>query len=139
MVVQSTRFIDRKLNDFLCAWRETNIAGNSAITAANDELNGAANFVQLDAEITEHFRRDTFALAYESEQQVLRSDVVVVEALRLLLRKLQDFPRPLGEFIEAVCHLTFTPSLKRNQNTHNTEQLAHCSNVRTTTSTTAGL
>jgi hypothetical protein len=33
----------------------------------------------------------------------------VVEALRLLLRKLQDFSRPLGEFVEAISHVIFHP------------------------------
>src|SRR5215208_1108699 len=40
---------------------------------------------------------------------MLCADVVVVEALRLLLRKLQDFSRPLGEFVEAISHVMFHP------------------------------
>ena len=40
---------------------------------------------------------------------MLGADVVVVEALSLLLRKLQDLPRPLGEFIEAISHLWIYP------------------------------
>jgi hypothetical protein len=40
---------------------------------------------------------------------VLSSNVVVVEALRFLLRKLQDLPRPLGELVEAISHVIFHP------------------------------
>jgi hypothetical protein len=40
---------------------------------------------------------------------MLSTNVVVVEALCLLLRKLQDFPRPLGEFVEAISHVYVSP------------------------------
>src|SRR5690242_4785292 len=108
MVVQSTRFINGKFDDFLGARCKADIAGNCAIPAANDELNGTANLVELNAEISEDLSRDAFTFTYKPEQKVLSADVVVVKALRLLLCKLQDFSRPLGEFIEAICHLTFT-------------------------------
>jgi hypothetical protein len=58
----------------------------------------------IDAEIAEDFSGDPFSLTNEAQQQVLGPDVVVVEALRLLLRKLQDFSRSLGEFVEAISH-----------------------------------
>ena len=115
VVVEPARFVDRQLDDLLGARRQADVAGDGAIAAADDELDGAAHLVELDAQVAEHFRRNTFALAHEAEQQVLRADVVVVEALGLLLRKLQDFARPLGEFVEAISHVDFTPSLQRNQ------------------------
>ena len=40
---------------------------------------------------------------------MLSANVVVVEALRLLLRKLEDFSRPLGEFVEAISHVDVSP------------------------------
>ena len=70
------------------------------------------DLVQLDAQVAEHLGGDAFALAHQAEQKMLGADVVVVEALRLLLRKLQDFSRPLGEFVEAISHW-FSPSLGR--------------------------
>ena len=72
-----------------------------------------ADLVQLDPEIGEDLGRDAFALADQAEQQVLSADVVVVEALRLLLRKLQDLARPLGEFVKAISH-RISPSLGRS-------------------------
>ena len=109
VVVQSARFVDRQLDDLLGARRQADVAGDGAIAAADDELDRAADFVELDAEIAEHLGGNAFALANEAEQQVLGADVVVVEALRLLLRKLQDFARPLGEFIEAISHVRISP------------------------------
>jgi hypothetical protein len=49
-----------------------------------------ADLVQVDAEALEHAGRDPLALADEAEQQVLRADVVVAEAARLVDRQLDD-------------------------------------------------
>ena len=72
----------------------------------------AAHFVELDTKISQDLGRDAFAFADQAEQEMLGTDVVVVEALRLLLRKLQDFSRPLGELIEAISHVRFHPVLE---------------------------
>ena len=72
-----------------------------------------AHLVQLDAEIGEDLGRDALALADQAEQQVLSADVVVVEPLSLLLRKLQHLARPLGEFVKTVSH-RISPSLGRS-------------------------
>ena len=107
VVVEPARLVDRQLDDLLGARRQADVAGDGAIAAADDELDRAADLVELDAQVAEHLRRDAFALADQAEQQVLGADVVVVEALRLFLRKLQDFARPLGEFVEAISHVRF--------------------------------
>src|SRR5207244_11159420 len=80
-----------------------------AIATANDELNRAAHLVELNTKIAEHLGGNTLSLTDKPEQQVLSADVVVVKALSLLLRKLQDFSRPLGEFVEAISHCGYTP------------------------------
>ena len=104
VVIESARFVDRELDDLLGAWRQTDVAGDRAIATTDDELDRAAHLVQLDAKIAEHLGGNAFTFADEPEQQVLGPDVVVVKALRLLLRKLQDFSRSLGKFVEAICH-----------------------------------
>jgi len=43
---------------------------------------------------------DALALAHETQEQVLRADVVVVEADRLVLGKCQDSLRPVVEAVE---------------------------------------
>ena len=86
VVVEPSRLVDRQLDHLLGARGQSDIAGHRAITATDDELDGTAHLVQLDAEIAEHLGRDTLAFADQTEQQVLSTDVVVVEALRFLLR-----------------------------------------------------
>ncbi len=52
-----------------------------------------AHLVQVDAERLEHARGDALALAHETQQEVLRADVVVAQAARLVDGQLDD---PLG-------------------------------------------
>ena len=54
---------------------------------SDDEPDGRADLGQLDAQAGEHASRDPIRLADETEEDVLGPDVVVVEALRLLLGK----------------------------------------------------
>ena len=68
MVVQPTGFVDRQLDDFFGARRQTNVPGNGAIAAADDELDGAADLVQLDTKIAQNLGGDPFSLAYKAEQ-----------------------------------------------------------------------
>ncbi len=97
------------LDNFLGARGKPDIAGHGAIAATDDELDRAADFVQLDAEVAEHFGGNPFPLANETQQEVLGPDVIVVKALSFLLRKLEDFARSLGEFVEAISHVRKYP------------------------------
>src|SRR5207302_5133625 len=54
---------------------------------------------ELYTERIEHARGDALALADQAEQEVLRPDVVVVEADRLVLGERED---PLGAVVEAI-------------------------------------
>ena len=49
-----------------------------------------ADLVEVDAQRLEHARRDALALADQAQQQVLRADVVVAEAARLVDGQLDD-------------------------------------------------
>ena len=102
VVAQSPRLVHRQLDHLLGARGQPDLADDHPIAAADDELDRAADLVQLDAEIVEDLRGDALALTDETEQQVLRPDVVVVEALRLLLRQRQHLARALGEFVEPI-------------------------------------
>ena len=86
VVIQATCFVNRQLDHLLGTRSQTNVARNRAVAATDDELDCAAHLVELDAEIAEDLGSNTFPLADETEQQVLGAYVVVVEALRLLLR-----------------------------------------------------
>jgi len=46
--------------------------------------------------------RDSFALSYQSEEEMFRADIVMLETLSLLLREAQDLPGSLSELVKAV-------------------------------------
>ena len=57
-------------------------AGGARLRQHPDDL--VADLVQVHAQRLEHARRDALALAHEAQQQVLRADVVVAQAARLI-------------------------------------------------------
>ena len=79
VVVQAARLVDRQLDDLLGARREADLAEDRAVAAADDELDGRADLVQLDAEVGEDLGGYAVALADEAEEEVLGADVVVVD------------------------------------------------------------
>ena len=56
--------------------------------------------LERDTEAFERLRSDAFALVDETEQDVLGTDVVVVQQARFLLRQNHDSPGPVGEAFE---------------------------------------
>ena len=102
VVAQAARLVDGQLDDALRARREPDVTDDRAVAATDDELDGGADLGQLDVHVLEHARGDALALADEPEQQVLGTDVVVVEALRLVLGEGQHLPRSIGELVESV-------------------------------------
>ena len=66
-----------------------------------------------DVERFEHPRRQPFLLAQQAEQEVLRADVVVVEAPGGVLREDDDLTRALGESLEHGRDLA--PLLRRHR------------------------
>ncbi len=83
--------IDRELDHLLGAWRERDLArGGRRIAAADDELDCGAHLGELDTEGVEDARGDTLAFAHQTEEEVLRSYVVVVETDGLVLGKRED-------------------------------------------------
>ena len=67
--------------------------GSGAGRLAQDADDLVAHLVEVDAEALEHARGDALALADQAQQQVLRADVVVAQAARLVDGQLDD---PLG-------------------------------------------
>ena len=102
VVAEAARFVDRELDDALRPWRQPDLTDDRTVTAADDELDGGPHLRQLDVHVLEDPGRHALALPNQPEQQVLRADVVVVEPLGLVLRKRQDFPRPVGELVESL-------------------------------------
>ena len=110
VVAQPSCLVDGQLDDSLRAGGQANLTHNRAIAAADDELNGGPDLGQLDAHVLEDARGYALALTHQAEQQVLRADVVVVEALRLVLGKRQDLPRAVRELVEAIHDRNLSPA-----------------------------
>ena len=102
VVAEAACLVDGQLDDALRARSEPDVTDDRSVAATDDELDGGANLGQLDVHVLEHARGDALALADEPEQQVLGADVVVVEALRLVLGEGQHLPRSIGELVESV-------------------------------------
>ena len=102
VVAQATRFVDGEFDDALGARRQAHFTHDRAIAAADDELHGGPDLGQLDVHVLEDARGDAFTLPHQAEQQVFGADVVVVEALRLVLGKRQYFARAVRELVEAI-------------------------------------
>ena len=102
VVAQPAGLVDGQLDDALGARGQADLADDRAIAAADDELDRGPDLGELDVHVLEHARSDALALADEAEQQVLGADVVVVEPLRLVLRKRQDLARAVRELVESI-------------------------------------
>ena len=100
VVAEAARLVDGQLDDPLGPRRQPDLANDRTVTPPDDELDGGSDLGQLDVHVLEDARGDTLALADQTEEQVLRTDVVVVEALRLVLGERQYLPCPVGELVE---------------------------------------
>src|SRR6266702_158063 len=111
MMIQTTSFIDSKLNHLFGTRRQPDFAQNNAVAPANNKFNGTPNFIQFDTEITQYFCSNALTLAHKAQQEVFCPNVVVLEALSFFLSKAQDLPGPLCKFIKpiSVIHLVVTP------------------------------
>ena len=108
VVSEPAGFVDRQLDDALRARRQADLADDRPVAAADDELDRRPDLGQLDVHVLEDARGHALALADEPKQQVLRADVVVVEPLRFVLSKCQDFAGTIREFVETI-HSSRTP------------------------------
>ena len=114
VVAEAARLVDGQLDHPLGARRQAHLADDRAVAAADDELHRRPHLGQLDVHVLEHARGDTLALADETQQEMLRADVVVVEPLRLVLRERQDLARAIRELVESIHRVEPSPwSLRR--------------------------
>src|SRR5215212_4510837 len=104
VMVEPSCLVHRQLDNFLCPRRQTYLAHDHGLAAANNEFNRRANLWQLDAHVAQDPSGDAITLTNKTQKEVLRSDVVVVETLRFLLRKRQHLPGALRKFVELVRH-----------------------------------
>ena len=104
VMVEATCLVDRELDDLLRARSQADFADDHRIATTDDELDRGANLGQLNAHIGKNSSRDAITLTNQAKEQMLGSNVVVIEPLRLFLGQSQDFARPFCEFFEFICH-----------------------------------
>ena len=89
VVIQIAGLFHRVLDDLLGPRRLRQLAHRDHVRPALDELlDLEPNLPQIDVEVLEHVGRHAAALFDEAQQDVLRADIFVVEALRLLVGQL---------------------------------------------------
>src|SRR5256886_3605783 len=69
MMIQAASFIDSQLNHLFGTRSQANLTKDDAISTPNNKFNGAANFVQLNAQITQYFCSNTFTFAHKTEDR----------------------------------------------------------------------
>src|ERR1035437_394606 len=102
VVAEPAGLVDGQLDDSLGAWGQSHLADDRAIAPSDDELDGCPNLGQLDVHVLENARGHALALPDEAKEQMLGSDVVVVEPLRLVLSQRQDLARAIRELVETI-------------------------------------
>ena len=117
VVAERQRLAQRELEHLLRARRERDLAGRDLVTLADDPGNLRAHLLDRDVERLEHPRGETFLLAQQAEQDVLRADVVVLQGPGLVLGKDDDLTGSFGESLEQPSTLlsALTRGLRRPQ------------------------
>ena len=117
VVPERQRLAQRELEDLLRARRERDLTGRDLVTLADDARDLRAHFLDRDVERFEHPRGETFLLAQQAEQDVLRADVVVLQGPGLILGKDDNLTRSFGKSLEQPSTLlsALTRSLRRPQ------------------------
>ena len=93
-------FAQRELEHPLRPWRERDQACRDLVAGAHDAAELGARVFEADAERLEHARRHALLLAKQAEEEVLRPDVVVLEAASLVLGEDDHLTGSLGESLE---------------------------------------
>ena len=100
VVTELQRFAQRQLEHLLGTRCEGDVTGRRRAALTDDLFDLAAHRFERDAERFHRFCSDAFAFVDESEQDVFRPDVAVIEQPRFFLRKNNDPPSPISEAFE---------------------------------------
>ena len=101
---QPTSFVYRQLNDALSTRRETEFAVRCPLPTSYCALHTLANLTGVYPQFTQYTYCHTVLFTHQTEQQVFRADVVVIQSLSFFLRQREDPPRTFSEPIEFICH-----------------------------------
>lgn len=102
VVVQAARLVHAQFDDALGCVAQGNRASDTLLAVPGTLLHRYSDYLELDAQVAQHFGRDTVPFTHQPQEQMLRPDRRVAQALALLGRVLQHASGPLGELVEAV-------------------------------------
>ena len=102
VVAEPSGLVDGQLEDAFGARGQLDLADDRSIAPSDDELDRGAHLRQLDVHVLEHHGGYALALQNETEEYVLRADVVVVEPLRFVLSQRQDSEGAVRELVETI-------------------------------------
>src|SRR5262249_28370015 len=104
VVAQPAGLLPGELDGPPCPPRHAGAPARRQLAPLEAALDRAAHLLRRDAQAGEDLRGDALLVAHQAEQEVLRADVGVVEALGLLLGADEGPLRLLGEPVELVGH-----------------------------------
>ena len=114
VVPEETRLLHRKLEDPLRPRRERYLPDcERAPRRFHHILDGLLDLLEIDLEPLQNLRRDSLAETQNSEEKVLRADVIVLKPVRLVPREIDDFANSFGKF---VVHILLYVSFLTNYN-----------------------
>lgn len=106
IMFQPSSLLNRVLDRFFGARRLRQPSHRNQVGPAADEfLDFQAHGAQVDSQLLENVGGDAGSFFDETEEDVFRSDVFVVETERFLMRELHDFARSVGKSL--VRHILF--------------------------------
>src|SRR5262249_36581783 len=94
VVAERERLAQRQLEHLLRTGCEGDLSGRDLVALTDDAGDLRAHLLDRDVERLEHTRRETLFLAQQPEQDVLGTDVVVLEGPSLVLREYDDLAGP---------------------------------------------
>ena len=103
VVAQRQRFAQREFQHFLGARREGDLPLRLVLALTHDAGDFTAHLFQVDFEGAQHPCRHPVGFAQESEEEVLRANVVVVEHPSLFLSQDYDLTGSLCEPLKHHC------------------------------------
>ena len=100
VVPEKPRLLHRKLEDPLRPRRERDLADRKrSARRLHHVLDGLLNLLQIDLEPLQNFRRDSLSETENSEEKMLRADVIMLEPVRFVARQIDDLADPFGKFV----------------------------------------
>ena len=101
VVVQVPRLLDGVLDDLLGPRRLRELAHRHHLGSALDQLlHLQAHLAEIDVQVLEDVGADAGALLHQTQEDVLRPDVLVVEALGFLVRQGHHLAGSIGQSLE---------------------------------------